>query len=152
MLTGAGYRAESLTPDQIARVQHLIAIDAGMRTIHGDDVGEWMVTGSNGAGHAVRIIADRLPDPRRHCGLRGACVAGWYLCSDVAEHTETKMSDVSLQPIEIVLTPGHLAQPVLDGGQPSLMRAEPVPLGETSGSNRGRAREIPLHAGGSWPV
>ena len=61
-----------------------------------------------------------------------------------AAHGEKEMSGVSLQPIEIVLTPGHLAQPVLDGGQPSLMRAEPVPLGETSGSNRGRAREIPL--------
>jgi hypothetical protein len=49
MLTGLGYRAGSLTPDQIARVQHLVAIDAGMRTIKGDAVGEWMVAG-NGSG------------------------------------------------------------------------------------------------------
>ena len=48
MLTGLGYRAGSLTPDQIARVQHLAAIDAGMCTIRGDTVGEWMVA-SNGA-------------------------------------------------------------------------------------------------------
>ena len=48
MLTGLGYRAGSLTPDQIARVQHLMAIDAGMRAIKGDKVGEWMVA-NNGA-------------------------------------------------------------------------------------------------------
>ncbi len=46
MLTGLGYRAGSLTPDQITRVQHLIAIDAGMRTIKRDRVGEWMVAGN----------------------------------------------------------------------------------------------------------
>jgi hypothetical protein len=49
MLTGLGYRAGSLTPDQITRVQHLMAIDAGMRTIKGAAVGEWMVVG-NGSG------------------------------------------------------------------------------------------------------
>ena len=49
MLTGLGYRAGSLTPDQIGRVQHLMAIDAGMRTIRGDTVGEWMVTGNGSA-------------------------------------------------------------------------------------------------------
>jgi hypothetical protein len=43
MLTGLGYRAGSLTPDQIARVQHLVAIDTGMRTIKDDSVGNWMV-------------------------------------------------------------------------------------------------------------
>ena len=48
MLTGLGYRAGSLTPDQIGRVQHLVAIDAGMRIIRGDTIGEWMVT-SNGS-------------------------------------------------------------------------------------------------------
>ena len=36
MLTGVGYRAGSLTPDQFARVQHMVAIDVGMRTIRGD--------------------------------------------------------------------------------------------------------------------
>ena len=40
--------ALSLTLDQIARVQHLVAIAADMRTIRGDTVGEWMVA-SNGA-------------------------------------------------------------------------------------------------------
>ena len=49
MLTGLSYRAGSLTPDQIARVQHLVAIDAGMRTIRGDTVGEWMVAGNGSA-------------------------------------------------------------------------------------------------------
>ena len=48
MLTGVGYRAGSLTPDQIARVQHQEAIDAGMRSIKGDPVGEWVTT-TNGA-------------------------------------------------------------------------------------------------------
>ena len=38
MLTGLGYRAGSLTSDQIARVQHLVTINAGMRTIRGDTV------------------------------------------------------------------------------------------------------------------
>ena len=46
MLTGLGYRAGSLASDQIARVQHLVTIDAGMRTIRGDTVGEWMVVGN----------------------------------------------------------------------------------------------------------
>jgi hypothetical protein len=36
-------------PDQINRVQHLMAIDAGMGTIKDDAVGEWMVAG-NGSG------------------------------------------------------------------------------------------------------
>ena len=49
MLTGLGYRAGSLTPDQIARVQHLLAIDAGMRVIKGDAVGEWLVAGNGSA-------------------------------------------------------------------------------------------------------
>ena len=49
MLTGLGYRAGSLTPDQITRVQYLVAIDAGMRTIKGEEVSEWLVAG-NGSG------------------------------------------------------------------------------------------------------
>ena len=49
MLTGVGYRAGSLTPDQIQRVQHLVAIDAGMRTIKGDAVGEWLMAGNGSA-------------------------------------------------------------------------------------------------------
>ena len=49
MLTGLGYRAGSLTADQITRVQHLVAIDAGMRAIKGNAVGEWIVAG-NGSG------------------------------------------------------------------------------------------------------
>ena len=49
MLTGLGYRAGSLTVDQITRVQHLVAIDAGMRAIKGDAVGEWMVAGNGSA-------------------------------------------------------------------------------------------------------
>ena len=49
MLTGLGYRAGSLTPDQIQRVQHLAAIDAGMRTIKGNAVGEWLVAGNGSA-------------------------------------------------------------------------------------------------------
>jgi hypothetical protein len=46
ILTGLGYRAGSLTFDQLARVQHLVAIDAGMRTIKCDAVGDWMVAGN----------------------------------------------------------------------------------------------------------
>ena len=46
MLTGLGYRAGLLTPDQVARVQHLVAIDAGIRAIRGETVGAWMVTGN----------------------------------------------------------------------------------------------------------
>ena len=49
VLTGLGYHAGSLKLDQIARVQHFMAIDAGMRTIRGDTVGRWMVTGSGSA-------------------------------------------------------------------------------------------------------
>ena len=49
MLTGLGYRAGSLTPDQISRVQHLTTIDAGMRSIEADDVGEWLVVGNGSA-------------------------------------------------------------------------------------------------------
>jgi hypothetical protein len=49
MLTGLGYRAGSLTPDQITRVQHLVAIDTGMRAIKGDRVGEWLVAGNGAA-------------------------------------------------------------------------------------------------------
>ena len=49
MLTGVGYRAGSLTADQIARVHHLVAIDVGMRTIKGAGVGEWMVAGNGSA-------------------------------------------------------------------------------------------------------
>ena len=30
-------------------MQHLVAIDAGMRTIRGDTVGEWMVAGNGSA-------------------------------------------------------------------------------------------------------
>jgi hypothetical protein len=59
MLTGLGYRAGSLTPDQIARVQHLMAIDAGMRTIKGDAVGEWLVARKcirNGDQHGKSVL------------------------------------------------------------------------------------------------
>ena len=49
MLTGVGYGAGSLTPDQIARVEHLLAIDVGMRTIRSETVGEWMVAGNGSA-------------------------------------------------------------------------------------------------------
>ena len=43
MLTGVGWQAGSLTPDQIDRVQHLVAIDVGLRP---RAVGEWMMTGN----------------------------------------------------------------------------------------------------------
>ena len=44
MLTGLGYRAGSLTSGQIVRVQHLVAINAGMQAVLGGAAGEWMVT------------------------------------------------------------------------------------------------------------
>ncbi len=43
MLTGVSWSAGSLTPDQLARVECLIAIDAGL---HSADVGRWMTTGN----------------------------------------------------------------------------------------------------------
>ena len=42
MLTGVGWQAGSLTSDQVARVQHLVAINAGLRAMKLDP-GEWMV-------------------------------------------------------------------------------------------------------------
>jgi hypothetical protein len=75
MLTGVGYRAGSLTPDQIVRVQHLVAIDTGMRLIKGDGAGEWM-GGRQRRRRAVRIFASRFSNPGRHSGLRGAGAAG----------------------------------------------------------------------------
>ncbi len=60
MLTGLGYRAGSLTPEQIARVQHLMAVDADMRSIRGDTVGEWMVTGNGAAVLAGSAPVDFL--------------------------------------------------------------------------------------------
>ena len=39
MLTGVGWSAGSLTLNQIARVECLVAIDAGR---HSGDVGKWM--------------------------------------------------------------------------------------------------------------
>ena len=49
MLTGVGYQAGSLTEAQAERVAHLVAIDAGMRTIGGQSVGDWMVKGNPAA-------------------------------------------------------------------------------------------------------
>ena len=56
MLTGLGYGAGSLTPDQIARVKHLAAIDAGMRAIRGDTVSDWLV-----AGHGLAVTSGSAP-------------------------------------------------------------------------------------------
>ena len=43
MLTGVGWSAGSLTPDQIVRVECLVAINAGLNSA---DVGRWMTTGN----------------------------------------------------------------------------------------------------------
>ena len=75
MLTGVGYRAGSLTPDQIARVQHLIAIDAGMRTVRGDDVGEWMVTGNG----AAMLFRSSPIDFLTHAGIVGYAALAWQV-------------------------------------------------------------------------
>jgi hypothetical protein len=67
MLTGVGYRAGSLTPDQIARVQHLVVIDTGMRLIKGDAVSEWMV-----AGNGAAVLSGASPDDfLTRAGTRG---------------------------------------------------------------------------------
>jgi hypothetical protein len=67
MLTGVGYRAGSLTPDQIARVQHLVEIDTGMWLIKGDGVGEWMV-----AGNPAAVLSGASPvDFLTRAGTRG---------------------------------------------------------------------------------
>ena len=60
MLTGLGYRAGSLTPAQVGRVQQLLAIDAGMRSVYGSAVGDWMVTRSEAAGLAGSAPVDYL--------------------------------------------------------------------------------------------
>ena len=73
----------SLTSDQIARVQHLVAIDASMRTIRGDTVGEWMVAG-NGSAVTLGGGASGFPDPGGDAGLCDAGAAGWDLSEDVA--------------------------------------------------------------------
>ena len=43
MLTGVGYQAGSLLPEQIERVDALLAIDGAMQGIAMGSVGEWMV-------------------------------------------------------------------------------------------------------------
>ena len=43
MLTGVGYQAGSLSPEQIGRVDALMAIDDAMQGITLGSVGEWMV-------------------------------------------------------------------------------------------------------------
>lgn len=60
MLTGLGGRPGSLTPDQVGRVQQLLAIDAGLRPIYGSAVGDWMVTGSEAPGLAGSAPVDYL--------------------------------------------------------------------------------------------
>ncbi len=42
MLTGVGWQAGSLTADQVTRVEHLVAVDIGLRAMKLDP-GEWMV-------------------------------------------------------------------------------------------------------------
>ena len=43
MLTGVGYRAGSLSPEQIGRVDALMTIDAAMQGIALGSVGEWLM-------------------------------------------------------------------------------------------------------------
>ena len=75
MLTGFGYRAGSLTPDQIARAQHLMAIDAGMRIVRGDDVGEWVVTGTG----AAMLFGSSPIDFLTHAGIVGYGALAWQV-------------------------------------------------------------------------
>ena len=64
-----------LTADQIVRVQHLIAIDAGMRAIRGNTVGEWMVTGSGAAMPFGSSPIDFLT----HAGIVGYAALAWQV-------------------------------------------------------------------------
>ncbi len=43
MLTGVGYQAGSLSPEQVARVEMLVELDRIMRPVAPGSVGEWMV-------------------------------------------------------------------------------------------------------------
>ena len=65
MLTGVGWQAGSLTADQIDRVQHLVAIDAGLRPTA---VGEWMMT----TGNPAPLLCGASPvDDLTRTGTRG---------------------------------------------------------------------------------
>ena len=66
MLTGVTYAAGSLTADQMTRVEHLVAIDAGLRGI-GMDPAAWMVT-----GNPTPLLAGSVPvDYLTRTGTRG---------------------------------------------------------------------------------
>jgi hypothetical protein len=66
MLTGVGWQAGSLTSDQIARVEHLVAIDAGLRAIRMSP-GEWMVT-----ANPAPVLSGSAPvDYLTRAGTRG---------------------------------------------------------------------------------
>ena len=64
MLTGVCWSAGSLTPDQVARVECLIAIDAGL---HSADVGKWMTT----SNPAPLLCGATLVDYLTRTGTRG---------------------------------------------------------------------------------
>jgi hypothetical protein len=66
MLTGVGWQAGSLTPEQIGRVQHLVAIDAGLRAIRMSP-GEWMMT----ANQAPVLSGSAPVDYLMRTGTRG---------------------------------------------------------------------------------
>ena len=46
MLTGVGHRAGSLSPEQVGRVEALLAIDDAMQGIALGSIGDWMVKGN----------------------------------------------------------------------------------------------------------
>ena len=78
MLTGVGYQAGSLTPDQVQRVEILAMIDQAMQGNVVGSVGEWMVKPNPApifAGSAPMDYLARLGQPGYEALLRQ--VARW---------------------------------------------------------------------------
>ena len=72
MLTGVGYAAGSLTPDQIQRVEILVLVDLAMRGSVDGSVGAWMTRPNAAplfAGSAPADYLTRLGQPG-YVGLR----------------------------------------------------------------------------------
>ncbi len=66
MLTGVGWQAGSLTADQVTRVEHLVAVDTGLRAMKLDP-GEWMLT-----PNPASVLAGSAPvDYLTRTGTRG---------------------------------------------------------------------------------
>ena len=77
-------------------MQHLVAIDAGMRTIRGDTVGEWKVTGNGSAVMSGSSPVDYLTRAST-LGLRDTDAADWDLGQSVAMFCVSETEDVTIR-------------------------------------------------------